>query len=323
MTLPGVRHLERSVRWMRSRFIDNGLILGYHRISAVDWDPFSLSVSPEHFSQHLEILRTQTSPVPLADLVRSLDSGRIPRAATALTFDDGYHDNLSIARPLLAKHGVAATVFVATGCQGSEFWWDTLARLLEPGRELPAALRIAVGDVIQTWRSPPPGDVDARRRLLFSIHKVVQSLSPAAILTVLDDLSAALGPLPTSSIPRALTNDEVTELARGDLVDIGAHGDTHSLLAQLPVTTQESDIQQSKAVLERLLRRPILGFSYPYGSVSAATQEIVRRAGFAFACASHTDVTSTASHRFLLPRFWIPNWNGRRFSRWLMRWLRT
>jgi len=126
----------------------------------------------------------------------------------------------------------------------------------------------------------------------------------------------------SSQTSRALTADELSELSRDDLVDIGAHGETHSLLAQLPAATQESEIQRSKAVLERVLGRPIVGFSYPYGSVSATTAEIVRRAGYAFACASHTDVASAASHRFVLPRFWIPDWDGRTFSRWLTRWLR-
>lgn len=321
MTLPGLSQLQRSGRWIRSRFVDNGLILGYHRVSAVDWDPFSLAVSPEHFAQHLDILRAHGSPVPLAELVRSLDHGRIPRAAAALTFDDGYHDNLAIARPLLERHSVAATVFVATDHHGSEFWWDTLARLFAPGQPLPATIRIAVGDRLHTWTSPPPRDVIGRRRLLFSVHRVLQVLSPPTIRTILDGLSATLRPV-FSQASRALTADELRELSRDDLVDIGAHGETHSLLAQLPAATQESEIQRSKAVLERVLGRPIVGFSYPYGSVSATTAEIVRRAGYAFACASHTDVASAASHRFVLPRFWIPDWDGRTFSRWLTRWLR-
>jgi peptidoglycan/xylan/chitin deacetylase (PgdA/CDA1 family) len=323
MILPGVKHLAHSGRWLRSRFIRGGLILAYHRISAVDWDPFSLSVSPEHFAEHLAVLRSHASPLRLADLVQSLDTGRIPYAATALTFDDGYVDNLSVAKPLLVQHSVAATVFVATGHRGSEFWWDTLARLLAPGQELPATVRIAVGERIHTWKSPPAGDVNGRRRLLFSIHSLMQPLSPPLIQPILHSLSAALSPMSTPApFSRALTTDEVTELARGDLVDIGAHGDTHSLLAQLPVASQQSDIRQSKTVLESLLGRPILGFAYPYGSVSPATLNIVRGSGFAFACSSHTDVTSAGSNRFLLPRFWIPNWDGRRFLGWLMRWLK-
>ena len=97
---------------------------------------------------------------------------------------------------------------------------------------------------------------------------------------------------------------------------------THSPLALLPVADQESEITQSKMVLEQLLGRPAPGFSYPHGSVSVHTIALVRRSGFAFACASEADVTSLRSNRFALPRFWVPDWDGRAFSRWLLRWIR-
>jgi peptidoglycan/xylan/chitin deacetylase (PgdA/CDA1 family) len=322
--LPGVKYLERSARWLRSRVSGGALILGYHRIAHGDWDPFGLSVSPEHFAEHLAILRAHARPLPLAHLLRALHDGRVPRDGVAVTFDDGYADNLALAQPLLDMHGVPATVFVATAHRGSEFWWDALARLLSPGHRLPDRIRLTIDAECLTWSSPPPDDVRGRRRLLLAIHRRLQPLPHAAIRSIVEALGTDIsGPCPASSVHRALTAEEVVELTRGGLVDIGAHGDTHSLIARLPTARQESEIRQSKALLERLLRRPILGFSYPYGSVSAPTMALVERAGFDFACASQSDVTSLRSDRFLLPRFWIPNWDGRAFLRWLRRWLRT
>lgn len=320
--LPGVKQLALSGRWLRSRFVEGALILGYHRIADVDWDPFSLSVSPEHFAEHLEILRARANPLPLTHLVRSLDEGRLRRAGIAVTFDDGYADNLSLAKPLLEKHRVPATIFVAPAHLGAEFWWDGLSRLLCPGSALPDIIRVVVEKESLTWISPAPNDLHGRRRLLFSIHRRLLPLSHLEIRRIMDGLTTAVAiASPSTSTHRALTAQELVELARGDLVDIGAHGDTHSALATLPVARQESEIQQSKVLLEGLLRRPTLGFAYPYGSVSVQTINLVRRSGFAFACASQTDVTSRRSNRFCLPRFWIPDWDGRTFSRWLMRWL--
>jgi peptidoglycan/xylan/chitin deacetylase (PgdA/CDA1 family) len=320
--LSGRRRLELATRWLRSRWVGGGLILGYHRISDVAWDPFSLSVSSEHFAQHLEILRARARPLTLADLVRSLD-GRPRPGGIALTFDDGYADNLSRAKPLLTKHGVPATIFVTTAHGGSEFWWDALSRLLSPGNKVPETIRLSVSKERCTWQVPPDlNDVHARRRLLFSIYGRLQALPPPEIGIIIEELSRTVSTGSPGCPPhRALTAEEVAEVAEDGLVDIGAHGKTHSFLAQLSLSDQESEIKQSKDFLERLLRRPILGFSYPNGSVSVETMTLVRGAGFAFACASQTDVASSRSNRFRLPRFWIPNWDGQTFSRWLTRWL--
>ena len=40
---------------------------------------------------------------------------RLPPAAAAITFDDGYRDNLEIAAPILKRRGLPATLFVASG----------------------------------------------------------------------------------------------------------------------------------------------------------------------------------------------------------------
>jgi peptidoglycan/xylan/chitin deacetylase (PgdA/CDA1 family) len=120
---------------------------------------------------------------------------------------------------------------------------------------------------------------------------------------------------------KALTREEVVELASSQLIEIGAHSVTHPLLNTLPLASQHFEIQESKAVLEKLIEQPITGFSYPNGAASECTHHIVRRAGFEFACASYNDVAWRDSNRFYLPRFWIGDWDTKRFSQWLQRWL--
>jgi peptidoglycan/xylan/chitin deacetylase (PgdA/CDA1 family) len=54
----------------------------------------------------------------------------------AVTFDDGYADNLLNGKPLLECYDVPVTVFVTSGYVGAgrEFWADELERLfLQPG----------------------------------------------------------------------------------------------------------------------------------------------------------------------------------------------
>src|ERR1700691_5876406 len=113
------------------------LILMYHRIADAPVDYWGLAVSPARFEVHLSILRRTRHPLPLLEFVDRLVAGTLPPDAVALTFDDGYVDNLAAGLPRLAAADVPATVFLATGFLDrlEPFWWDELARLilLEPG----------------------------------------------------------------------------------------------------------------------------------------------------------------------------------------------
>ena len=53
--------------------------------------------------------------LPLDEAVRRLRSGTLPARAAAITFDDGDADNHDVALPILQRHGLSATFFVATG----------------------------------------------------------------------------------------------------------------------------------------------------------------------------------------------------------------
>lgn len=65
-------------------------------------------------------------------LVTALDAGDVPSFSTAITFDDGYADNLSLAKPMLEEMRAPATMFLTTGAIGllRPFWWDELAELV-------------------------------------------------------------------------------------------------------------------------------------------------------------------------------------------------
>ena len=138
LRIPGMKSLGQAARWLRSRFANGVLTLGYHRIAQVARDPYSTCVAPQHFEQHLAVLRQRACPISLGELVSGLERGKLPRRAVVLTFDDGYAETLSQAKPLLKHYQVPATVFVTTGYLGREFWWDELDRIVWSPAVLPA-----------------------------------------------------------------------------------------------------------------------------------------------------------------------------------------
>lgn len=85
-------------------------ILMYHAVgSPVRGDQLGIfTISVERFRSHVDLLAEMLT-LPLAPPLIAQNEVRI-----AITFDDGYADNLYIAAPLLAKRGLPFTVFVTT-----------------------------------------------------------------------------------------------------------------------------------------------------------------------------------------------------------------
>src|SRR5690349_102650 len=71
-----------------------GLILMYHRITDATSDPQLLCVTPVHFAQHLAVLSEHYRVLPLREFTARAQSGASMRGTAAITFDDGYADNL-------------------------------------------------------------------------------------------------------------------------------------------------------------------------------------------------------------------------------------
>ena len=89
---------------------EQALVLLYHRVSDAFRD--SVTIGVEQFDEQMRFLADHATVVPLEALV----TGDLPAEGpvVAVTFDDGYRDNYDNAAPILLKHGVPATFFVAT-----------------------------------------------------------------------------------------------------------------------------------------------------------------------------------------------------------------
>lgn len=101
-------------------------ILLYHRISDPSADPIMLCVTPLCFENHLQFLKENYDVLPLSELSQRLVDGTLKGNEAAITFDDGYQDNLTYALPLLEKYDLPATIFVTTSKLGesASFKWD-------------------------------------------------------------------------------------------------------------------------------------------------------------------------------------------------------
>ena len=256
-----------------------GLVVAYHRIAQLEPDSFGLCTSAQTFRAHLAYLQDTCVVLPLAELVHRARSGTLPPRAVALTFDDGYHDALGTAAPILAASALPATFFVQTDRldEAHEDWHDEIERILLE-EDCPDSLHIdtLVGPLVLDLRT-----AGARKAALTEMHAVLMPASAAERTAVLVQLRArrAPGTLPRPD-RRLLLAAEVQALAAMPGVEIGSHSEHHLRLPLHPPSVQIAELRRAKSTLEILLGRSILSLAYPYGEhderVEAAARDAPR-----------------------------------------------
>ncbi len=334
----GVNRAKQVVWRLTRRARRAGLVLMYHRVTDLRPDPWGLATSPRHFAEHLEVLHGAYEVRSTSQLQAASRDGSLQGRTVVLTFDDGYHDNLAVAKPLLEHWDLRATFFVPTAIMssGREFWWDELERLLlEPG-VLPPVLASttldwscelsgsvehapAAAERHHRWRS---GQAPPTRR-----HQIYEELwqllfeQPAVIreAALAELFAAAAVDREARRSYRTLTVDELLSLDDGDGVEIGAHGVSHTPLANLPVAEQRREIEGSKAGLEDVLGHHVAPFSYPNGSWTALTARLVAGAGYSCAFTTTFGLATADDDRFEIPRVIPPDVDGDAFAKWLGR----
>ena len=291
-------------------------ILIYHRVLARPDPLFPGEVDALLFERQLRLLKRFYVPLPLAQAVQRLQDGCLPARAVCITFDDGYADNAEVALPLLRKHAMHATFFIATGyLDGGQMWNDS---------------------VIEGVRHAPGPFLDLRAYGLerFPVDKLAQRR--AAIATLLGQLKylpfAQRQQLamhirrqaePRPRQPAMLSTAQLRCLHAAGMC-IGAHTVSHPILATLSDRAARLDIANGKRQLEEAIQSPVSLFAYPNGKAGrdygAPHVDIVRSLGFAAAVATDWGVArpGAATDLLQLPRF-TPWDRGRLAFLWRMR----
>lgn len=281
------------------------IIIMYHSVAPDDVAEFidpPNRVHPAMFAKQMEFLREHRRVVPLAEVVEQVSAGHSPPAGTVcITLDDGYLDTFTIAAPILAKLGLPATLYLATGYveRRQAQWADVLHWQLR--RRTADQLRVP-------WLTPldlahPPG----RHAAYTVLHQHLLEADEAERAELLAEVGRQLAP--TGKPPRiTLGWDDVRELQRRyPLVEIGGHTRDHIDLTSNRGAAARAQIESCAADLRRELGLQPSHFSYPYSRWWEETQDLVRAAGWTSAVGMGHGVRIVAgSDVFAMPRIETP-----------------
>jgi peptidoglycan/xylan/chitin deacetylase (PgdA/CDA1 family) len=274
----------------------------FHRVLPEPDPLFPEEMHAQRFGDICRWLASWFNVLPLDEAIDRLYLGSLPPRSLALTFDDGYADNAEVAAPLLRRHQLPCTFFVATGfLDGGCMWNDIVIQAVRhaPGPQLQAGTVQGVelgSHSLDGWA--------ARRTALDAIIARVKYLEPAHRLDVVRALAEAVGAPPARS--EMMRSNQVAELARLGF-GIGGHTVNHPILARLDERAALSEMTEGRERLRAITGRPVTLFAYPNGKpgtdYQAATVQLARRCGFQAAVSTAWGSATARSDRYQLPRF--------------------
>ena len=275
----------RVARWLLS-FLPHGgdagprlTIIRHHRVYPDGAQPlYRLGVSARVLEAQLAWLASAgLAPLTVGEGLARL-AGNTRGHWVAMTFDDGYADNVHAALPLLAAHGARATFYLTAGLmeRREPAWWDVLAHALAASRFPAATWNDARGVPMRLELGTPAARRATLRRLLPTMRA-----RPADRAMLLARLATATGV--ESPAPCELaTWSEAGRLAEAGM-EIGAHTLTHPHLSLLTPAEQRLEIHGSVALVHDRLGAAPAGFAYPGGDYDPVSVAAVKAAGLAHA----------------------------------------
>jgi len=211
--------------------------------------PFAdLHVIADTFDAQCRMIAETCHPIDLPTFHDARANGRpLPERPVLITFDDGYRSVFELARPILLRYKLPATVFVCSEPVRRQrlFWFDAVTRARGPAAV--AELRALPHE---GWRE-----------------------------------AADACDTPASAVPRLapMTEAQVRQLADEGFA-IGVHTASHAPLAGAPADVQRHELESCRSALESWIGQRVDSVAYPFGTpqadYDAETVAIAGRLGF-------------------------------------------
>lgn len=199
------------------------------------------------------------------DLSQNIDWQRGSKIKLAITFDDGWCDNASVAYPIACKYHAPLVIFIVAEKIGTTlpFWPERTAAVLDRRRTSPGLVqsRNYIERTIEDLKGLPAQERNQRIGELISEH------------------------LPSQSFPevdQTMSWEEVARLHRGG-VTFGSHTSTHEILTSVSLAQAEEEIAGSRERIEENLGGSCRLFSYPNGDCSQGVRNLAQQAGYQLA----------------------------------------
>ena len=301
-----------SALYARLRTAPVATVLMYHSVPSsaeVPWMDPRNCLSAERFEQQMQFLSRDRNVISIERLTQQLKHGeQLERGTVAITFDDGYLNNLRVAAPILARYDLPATLYLATAyvSTGENQWIDTLYSVFRARSHH----TLTLSDFgLEDYRL---SDGAQSERVYLAIARHLITCKPPIRQAILAAIDRQL--TPTTYPPRlTMTWDDVRELRdRYPNITLGVHTANH---IDLDTHTEETDREMQLSISQVLAetgQRP-QHLAFPYNRYNHAAQARVACHLRSAVATAPDPVVRTDTSLYALPRLEAPQ------SLWLLK----
>jgi peptidoglycan/xylan/chitin deacetylase (PgdA/CDA1 family) len=287
------------------------LILCYHRISEVkSSDKNRLCVDPDNFRSQLNHLRKTRTFVALEELVTLYEPNSV-----AVTFDDGYKDNIKIAANILTDLNIPSSFFLATRFieHSVNFYTTSLNALRELSIDKRNSLVASFGSHLDRFL----GDSFNYQDALFQLS----SESPSSLWELSKELDSIYRSLfAGENLDEPLSIRDVKQISSSSLFSIGPHTATHPRISSISTLEAIDDFQESLIKTHEWGGSSNMYFPFPFGQKSdlsaVVSNEILQRESIRSMSTLPMSISKLnwKNEEMMLPRLSVQNWTLERFS---------
>ncbi len=280
-------------------------IINFHGVSKVQGKRFNnRHLDANEFEKLIISLKKTYDIIPLKQLFDNYRNKTVPKRKTiALTFDDGYINNFTVALPMLKKHNIPATYYlISEGLENKDFYvWPDVIDLIQ--RHTKEDITISAGTFKYPGFFRSEGGMSLTDLMKTSGIKREIYLNEIKKKYPVYISEAAKEP----ELIKLVHKIDLEKYKDEPLIEYGSHTNLHYNLEYLKGEDNFKELSLSKKIIEDIVKKPVASLAFPDGSYNPETISNSKKVGYENVVAVGYKFNESNKDPYILSRFTVSN----------------
>ncbi len=229
-----------------------------------------------YFEKIINNLKKNGNCISMDDIIDFYENNiDFKKKSFAITFDDGYENNFSIASPILSKYEVPATFYITTDFVDNNHmsWIDRIEYCIENTSE--GKLSFPWNNKLYSFKTNEE-KIDILENIRNNAKKIPSINFDQLVKDIYFQCKKKEIEHSNDSLDLKMNWDQVKKLNDNNFFIIGGHSHTHKILSFLDSESLESEIKISIDLLKNKANIKTDHYSYPEGLKHCYSNEVIK-----------------------------------------------